>query len=375
MVGDPLKVRQHAEVLADFFGLVFRQVVLGDLGQVDAQFVFIPVEHALEVVYLFQRQFVVDLSGRHRTEDTLQGFLRHGVDDRLALRKRQGRMLKESHFQPVHIRLFGCRFFALREQHADDLLQHADERRQHDDDRQSVQRVQQRDGDHRHGHLHEAEADDRVEHIEDCTADDRTQHVDDQVDKSGSLAVGARPERAEHDRHAGADADTHEDREGHVKLHRTGDGQRLQDADRRARALDHRRDQKPHEDAEDRIGKAQQQIDEVLIFAQRRDRARHHAHAVHQDGKAQHDPADVLRGGFLREHPQRDTDQRHKARQHRGIEIGGHARAGAAQTVQTQDPARDTRSEDRPQHDADRLPHLHHARVDEADDHDRGCRR
>lgn len=77
---------------------------------------------------------------------------------------------------------------------------------------------------------------------------------------------------------------------------------------------------------------------------------------------------DVVFGQVLAEHAQHDAGHGDDARERRSAQQ--RHPAGAADVRQAEDPARDARAEDGAEDDADGLTHLHHAGVDEADDHD-----
>ena len=284
-------------------------------------------------------------------------------------------MRKQTRLQAVHIGPFFRSFLSFRKHPADQFFQKRNGRSQQDNSCQPVQGVRQRDQDHRHLRFHKGEMEDRVEDIEDDAAQNGSQHIDDQIDEGGPLAIGACAKRAEHDRDGGADADAHQDRKGHVKFHSACHSQCLQDTDRCACALQNCRYHQTDQDAENRIRETRQELNECRIFPQRLDGAGHQRHAEHQHGEAQHDAADIFQRLFFCSHPDDDARKRYHACQNLGAEIRCYAGAGSAQTVETENPACNTGSQDRTQDNADALPHFHHAGIDKPDDHDRGRRR
>ncbi len=112
----------------------------------------------------------------------------------------------------------------------------------------------------------------------------------------------------------------------------------------------------------------------MRIFFQRRHRAAHALHAEHQYRKSQHNVSDIFVSAFLGDHFEQDTNNGNYRRdRRRGQKLRDPV--GAFYVGQTEYPPSDTGTDIRPHDDTDRLRHLHHARVDETDDHDRRRRR
>ena len=256
----------------------------------------------------------------------------------------------------------------VREQDRDELFEQGDHRREQQHGRKAEDRVEQGNAHSGHGHVQEREAHGRIDCVEHDAPDERADDVDEQVDIGGALALDARAERGQQHRHGRADGDAERDGEGHGERDRARDGQRLQNADGGRRALQDAGEHRTDEHAEQRVGKAGEQLDERGTVLERGHGAAHGGHAVHEHGEAEQNVADVVFGQVLAEHTQGDADHGDDARERCGAQQ--RHPAGAADVRQAEDPARDARAEDGAKHDADGLTHLHHAGVDEADDHD-----
>ena len=278
-------------------------------------------------------------------------------------------MLQKACLEAVHILLLRRRV-ALREQHAHNLLQQADHRCERNHRRQTEERVHQRDAHGRHRRAEERKMHHRVHAVENAAPDHNAQYVDQQIHKRRALAVDVRPQRRQQHRHGRADGDAHHDRQRHAEGNRPRDRERLQNADRGRSALQHAREHKTDEDAEQGVGKRREHLNERLALAQGRDGAAHRAHAVHQNREAEQNVAHMAGTLPLGEHAQNDADHRDDARERRGAQQL-HPATPAGEIRQADDPARDARAEDRAEHDADGLTYLHHAGVDKAHHHHR----
>ena len=251
--------------------MFFVKIGCGELEEIASQFVLVAVQQAFQVVNLLDAFLAVFPSDRNSTLHTVQCFFGHRIDDFLALRKSERRVVEESRLELVHIGFLCQCFLTLREEGDDQFFKKTYAWCEKYDYRKSVERVCESNSDHVHLHLHEAEVGKGVNDIEYTSYQYGTENIDDQVYKSSALAVGAGAESAEHYRHRSSDADTHQDREGHVKLDRSRDRKSLKYTDGCARALDDRSHQHTDEHAQYRIREACHHVDELRIRSQRDD--------------------------------------------------------------------------------------------------------
>ena len=177
------------------------------------------------------------------------------------------------------------------------------------------------------------------------------------MDDRRLLCFPARADAGKDGRDACADvlAEQHIDRA--VKTDQPAGSQRLQDADRSAGRLDDRGEYRACQDADQRIGERSHQLDERRFLTQRQHRCAHHVHADEQHAQSRQDRADVLDLHALDEYDQRHADKRDERRDGTDIKRDELTGDGGADVGAHDDPYR--------------LGQRHHARVDEAHDHDR----
>ena len=367
VVADALEVADRVQVLRHVGRLARRELLARNLDEVGAELVLVVVDGFL--VFLQGGELLVTelVEQGERGQDVVLRLMGHGVDGQAALLDGQRRVREKALLEPVDVgERAGGRF--VREQERDELFQQGDHRREQQHGRKAEDRVEQGDAHGGHGRVRKREVHGCVDRVEHDAPDDRADDVDEQVDIGGALALDARAEGGQQHRHGRADGDAERDGEGHGERDRARDGQRLQDADGGRRALQDAGEHRADEHAEQRVGKAGQQLDERGAVLERGHGAAHGGHAVHEHGEAEQNVADVVFGQVLAEHAQHDADHGDDTRERRGAQQ--RHPAGAADVRQAEDPARDARAEDGAEHDADGLAHLHHAGVDEADDHD-----
>ena len=298
-------------------------------------------------------------------------LFRHGVCDQTALLDGQRRVLEEALLQTIHVVL--CHQFAalVGDQPDHQLFQQGNGGGQDDDGSQTEQGIHQRYGDGGHGDGHKGKVEDSVGGIEHKRPDGRAQHVDQQVHKGGALAADIGAQRRQQHGHSSADGDTHGDGQSDLEGDGAGAGQHLQNTHGGAGALQYASEHQTHQNTQQGVGELGEDIDEGLTLLQGSHRAGHGSHAVHQHREAQQDIAQMLAGGLALYHSQQDTHNGEQSRQ-RGGGQQIHPAAAAGQAVQAQDPAGDAGAQNGAHDDADGLPHLHHARVDEAHHHHGG---
>ena len=259
------------------------------------------------------------------------------------------------------------------DQSVDNRFDHIGERQQNHNLHKPEERVDEGDGDARHRHIQKGKPEHGVCQIKRRRPEHNACHLDDEVDHCRALAVDIRADRRQKHRHCRADGNAHDDGQSNGKIDHARRRQRLQNTDRRRRALQHAGKERTEQDAEKRIGERGQNAQKHRLVPQRRHRRRHRRHAEHQNGKAHENIADVLLGLILGEHAKQNACNRDNARERRrGKQV--HPAAASAEVRQTDDPARDAGAENGAHDDADCLAHAHHAGVDKADDH-HACRR
>ena len=370
MVGDTLKIRDGVEELADLLALGAGQGAAGDLHEVGTQLVLITVDKGLRLRHSLKALVGVVGAQGHGIQQVAGGALGHGVGDKAALLDGQRRMPEEALLQTIHVLILRL-LAVVGEQEHHQLFHGADQREQHHQRGQTEQGVHQGNADGVHSDGEEREMQESVEGVEHQRPDDHTQHVDKQIHKGGTSAVEVGAQRRQQHRHRRANGDTHDDGERDLKGDGPGDGQRLQDTHGGGGALQDAGERNAHQNTQQRIGERRQDTDERLALPQGRDGAGHGGHAVHQHGKAQQDIPHMARGGLAGEHAQDDAGHGHKAGEHLGAQQLDKA-AAAGDIGQAQDPAGDAGTQNGAHDDADGLPHLHHAGVDEAHHHHGG---
>ena len=371
MVADALQVADRVQVLGHVGGLLRVEFLTRDFNEVGAELVLIVVDGFLGVLYGAERIVAVSLQQRKRIEQVLLRFARHGVRRDTALLDGQRGVREEALLQPVHVLGLSLAVLLVLDERAHHLLQQTDERRKHEYGGEAEEGVHHGDADGRHGRVQEGKVQKRIERVKHARPDDDAEYVDEQIDERGALAVDVRAERGQQHRHGRADGDAHRDWKRNGKVNRPRHRQRLQNTDGGRRALQHAREQRADQNAEQGIGELREQADERFALPQGRDRAAHGLHAEHEHREAEQNVSHVYMRLLFGDHAQDDAHHGDDA----GQRFGGQQRypAGAADVRQAEDPAGDARAEDGAEHDADRLPHLHHAGVDKAHYHDRSC--
>ncbi len=216
---------------------------------------------------------------------------------------------------------------------------------------------------------HKGEMEDGVQPVEQAQAHHRADEVERDVHDGDLAGVLVDADGRDERRDAGADVLTHDDRDGDAIGDLARGSQRLQNADGGGGGLDHARDDRADEHAEQRVLKRRQDARKGLGILQTGNGASHERHAVHQNGEADHDLADVALAGLFAHHDEHNADKRDDRGEILRLEQLDPARAVHA--GQRQDPRRERRADVRAHDDADRLPELHDAGVDQTDEHDR----
>ena len=155
-------------------------------------------------------------------------------------------------------------------------------------------------------------------------AEHRQQHdnandVEEKMDNGGAAGVLVCADGGEHGGDGRADVLPHDDGNGRSVAHRAGDGERLQNTDGRRARLDHSREQRAGEHAENGILKGDKKVRESGNVLQSRNGSTHRFHAEHERRKAEQDHTGVLFLVILAEHVVDDTDERKHGRKGGGL--------------------------------------------------------
>ena len=191
VVGYSFEVGENSHVSLNFAVLRIRKLSLGYLKKIRAEFIFISVGHAFQIIDFLKAGSTVISSHSCGALNALHSLPCHGCYYHLALLKGQGRVIEESGFKSVHICLLSLSLRALREHGADDLFQYSDHWSQKNNHSQPVKAVDHCNRHHGHLGCHELETDHCVYSIEYASHQDGSKHVYDQIYEGCSLAVGA----------------------------------------------------------------------------------------------------------------------------------------------------------------------------------------
>ena len=216
----------------------------------------------------------------------------------------------------------------------------------------------------------EAEADQRMQAVEPAQEDDGADDVEIEMNEGGALGIFVRAGRGDQRRNGGADVLAHDDGHGGGIGDSPRAGECLQDADGRRRRLQHSGQHRTGDNAQDGVGKAEEEVHEPGLVRQGGHSRGHGVHTGHQDGEAQQDLADAALA-VLTDHIQPDTDETENGAPGVGVEHLGQE-AVALKTRQREQPAGDGGAHVGAHDNADGLVQFHQTGVDEADRHNGG---
>ena len=192
-----------------------------------------------------------------------------------------------------------------------------------------------------------------------------------EVDEGGPSRGTVGAHGGEEGRDGGADVLAHDDGDGHG----VGDGSRgaegLEDTDRGGGGLDDGRQRRAGQDAQDGVGKDQEEAREGLAVGEGGHGAAHGLHARHQDGEAQKGRAGVPADAALGPQHQQDADEGQDGGEGGGLQELQH-QAVPLDAAEAQEPGGDGGADVGAHDDADGLAELHEAGVHEAHHHDGG---
>ena len=366
MVADTLKITDSVQQGVHALAVGMVQLPAGQLDQISAQCVLVPIHPALLVPHLLGK-FIVPFVGQAHG-------LHHAHPGKLGHFSGSGAGTLHSHsggVQQTVIQQSKLLFFRGIGNGQDGQLFQSGGKRQQNDGSQNVEyRVHDCNAPCLDGGIHKGKVADGVEPIEPEQEDAYTDDVEVQVHHSGPAGVLIRTHRGQQCGHTGADVLTHDDGNGTAVGDHTGGAQCLQDAHAGAGALDDAGDQCAYQNAQQGVGEAGEQTGEPCLVLQRQHRVGHGGHAGHQHGKADKDSAHAF---FLLTltHIQQNADKcKHRA-ERSGLEHLDDE-AVALQAGQAQDPAGDRGAHVAAHDDADGLVQFHDAAVDKAHHHNGG---
>ena len=374
IVADALVLGDEVQQLGHSMALVVAQLLVGHLDEVVGDLDLHPVDEVFPDVHRTHDVFVHLEQQRSRqvhVAGSTAGHLDHRV---LGLLQGNGRALEQALVQHGHTELL--RFLgAVGHGEDSQLRQHTAERQEEEHRRHAGHGVDVCDGALVHHIAPDRDADGVAHRI-----DGRQQHhaADDikiKVDQCGALAILGGAADGQQRGEGRADVGTQNDGDGRAEGDKAGAGQCLQDTDRCRGRLDDDRDHHAHENAEDGVGHADEQVLERRALPQGRNAGIHQVHAGEQDAEAQHDLADVLFLGVAQEHIKNAANKR----DHRCEGLGlhqGQPQAVAGDIRHADELAGDSRTNVRTHDHAYRLREGHDPGVDKADtDDDRARRR
>ena len=164
----------------------------------------------------------------------------HGVDRDAALLDGKRRVLQKALLQMHRGGLVGVFSLALvLDERVHNCLNHIRKRQQDHDLHKAEEGVDKRDGNARHRHIHKIEPEHGVRKIKDRRPEHNARDFDHEIDHGRALAVNVRADCGQKHRQRRADGNAHDDGKGDGKIDHARRRQRLQNTDRRRRALQH----------------------------------------------------------------------------------------------------------------------------------------
>ena len=327
VVADPLEVGEGVQVGGDALVLLFVELVGVELDKIGAELVLVEIDQVLGHLHFAELRLAVFVQKRQRAQQVLPCRAGHGVDGHAALLDRKGRVLQETLVQPVELAREGFLVLALLYQRHGQLLDLPVEGQQHDGVCRAEERIHQR---HREGAYPPAvqpEAEDRIQHVIAHAEDQHAEHLDHKVGPGGAASVRLRADGRHQHRQRRADGDAEDQRIGFGEGDRPGQGQRLQNTDRGRGALQDGGKGRADQNAQQGVGHARHQMQEMRVLPQRLHRAAHAVHAEHQHRKAQQDIPRVAVHLFFGKHTQDDARDGYHSREVRGGQQRRPARA------------------------------------------------
>ena len=366
MVADALKITDGVQQGVHALAVGVVQFPAGQLDQISAQCVLVPVHPALLVPHLLGK-FVVPFVGQaHGLHNAHPGKLGHFSGSGASTLHSHGGGVQQTVIQQRKL-LF---FRGIGNGQDGQLFQPGGKGQQNDGGQNVEHRVHDCNAPSLDGGIHKGKVADGVESIESEQEDAYTDNVEVQVHHGSPAGVLIRTHRGQQCGHTGTDVLTHDDGDGTAVGDDAGGAQCLQDAHAGAGALDDAGDQCAHQNAQQGVGEAGEQAGEPCLILQRQHRVGHGGHAGHQHSKADEDGAHALFLLTLTHIQQNANKCKHRAKRS-GLEQLDE-QAVALQAGKTQDPAGHGSAHVAAHDHANGLMQLHDAAVDKAYHHNRG---
>lgn len=315
VVAQALEVADGVEHFRDDAAVVIGDGHGGKVHEVAAELVLVHIEFIFHAKDLGHAGFRVIVEKAHRVVEVLAGELRHLLRQVVTLGNCHGRGTKDTDVEEGEVLLHLGLFPGL----LDDPLGQAGKAfgkwQKHEGGQNVECGVNDRNADAADRVRQECRRVDRLKQAEYSQPDGSSEDLDHHVDGGNALCLVVRADAGDQGRCAGTDVQAHDDRDGHRegKDAALGDGDQNTDGGRRR--LDHGCDQQAHQHTEDRIVEFGHQFAELGHVAQRAHRLGHHAHTVHQDGKADEHGSDALILVLLGKHQKTDADERQERRE------------------------------------------------------------
>ena len=366
VVADALEVADGMEQTGDGADVAHGHAVLGDLHQIVAQTVLVDIQLVLISRDLSPPGVLIIRELLNSVQKIPVGQLAHAVG--------HGHTFTDGHAggpQQQRVQegeLFGL---VLALNHSPrQLFQLAGEGQEQYRGEHVEYRVAESDAHGIYGGIHKGEAEEGVAAVEQDQPHYGADDVEGDVDGGYPLGIPGNANGGDEGCDAGADVLAHDDGDGHAVGDGAGHGQRLQNAYRRGGGLDDAGKHSAHQNAQQGIVEGGEQAGEPRHIRQGTDGVLHQFHAVHQNGKAHQDAADIPPLLLFGAHDENDAHQRHHGGETFGLQEV-HEHAFALDARQGQDPCRQSRADIGAHDDTDGLPQLHDAGVDQAHQHHR----
>ena len=363
MVADALEIADGVEQSIHALAVRMVQLTAGQLDQIGAESIFVLVNFALLIPDFLGQRIIPGVGQAHGLHDAHTGQLGHVSCSRVGAGHGHSRGVQQTLIQQSKALFFGV----VRDGEDGQLFQTICEGEKDEGGRDVEGGVDHSNAPGGDGLVHKIKVDHGVQTVETGQKDRDTDDVEVEVDHGGTAGILICAHRRNQRGDTGADILTHDDGDSAAVGDDAGG---LQDADAGAGTLDDAGDQCAHQNAEDGIGEADEEVGEPCLTLQGLDGIGHGSHAGHQDGKANEDSSDALFLLILA-HIEQNADEGEYGAEGGGLEHLD-PDAVALQAGKTQQPAGDSGTHIAAHNDADGLMQLHDAAVDEADHHDGG---
>ena len=269
MVRDALEIADQMQQHRRLYAVLLAHRLRGQMHEEGAERILIPVGIVLT---LADRGGQLRREVQHGLQALMQRQLRvggHALGQLLALDERDGRRGEQTLVQHGG----GIGVIRLRDQPVRQLFQQPTARQQHQRAQHIEDRVDDRDLERVDRLVDEGEVQQQICRLKYRQPDDRADDIEAQMHDGGPVGIFIRADGRKHGRHAGADVLAHDDGDRRAIADRAGRRERLQDTDRGGRGLHDAGQNRTGQHTENGIGEHQEELCEVRVVAQARDRA------------------------------------------------------------------------------------------------------